>query len=136
MPISFDAAFGPHPAALALRAERMGVLASNIAHADTPGYQARDIDFKSVLAQRLTEQDAAGRKVRSWRTNAAHLPNPVLAEGAAVKYRQPWMPSPDSNTVDVQVEQGAMAENNIQWQAAYRFLNGKISALRTAIQGE
>jgi flagellar basal-body rod protein FlgB len=46
------------------------------------------------------------------------------------------MPSPDSNTVDVQIEQAALAENNIQWQAAYRFLNGKLTGLRTAIRGE
>lgn len=37
--------------ALMLRAERQRVLASNIANADTPGYQARDIDFSTMLAR-------------------------------------------------------------------------------------
>lgn len=37
--------------ALSLRAERQQVLAANIANADTPGYQARDIDFAAMLAR-------------------------------------------------------------------------------------
>ena len=37
--------------ALALRAHRQQVLASNIANADTPGYQAREFDFGRALAR-------------------------------------------------------------------------------------
>jgi flagellar basal-body rod protein FlgB len=37
--------------ALALRAERQAVLATNIANADTPNYKARDIDFATALAR-------------------------------------------------------------------------------------
>src|SRR5690554_159898 len=44
-----DAAFGIHPKALALGARRLEVLAANMANADTPGYKARDIDFRSAL---------------------------------------------------------------------------------------
>ena len=35
-----------HSDALLLRAERQRVLASNIANADTPGYVARDFNFR------------------------------------------------------------------------------------------
>ena len=49
MPISFDSALGIHQQALSLRTTRTEMLASNIANADTPGYKARDIDFKSAL---------------------------------------------------------------------------------------
>lgn len=132
MAISLDAALGPHAQALALRAQRMGVLANNIAHADTPGFQARDIDFNSALQARLHN---AGARMRQ--THAKHLPIPT-GSGAAqgLKYRLPLMPSADSNTVDVQVEQAQLAENNLQFQAAYRFLNGRITGLMTAIRGE
>ncbi|MCM0045341.1 MAG: flagellar basal body rod protein FlgB, partial [Burkholderiaceae bacterium] len=44
-----DQAFRFHQNALALRAERQQVLASNIANADTPNYKARDIDFRAAL---------------------------------------------------------------------------------------
>ena len=46
---SFADALGIHPTTVALRARRAEVLAANIANADTPGYQARDIDFRAVL---------------------------------------------------------------------------------------
>ena len=35
--------------ALTLRSERQRLIASNIANADTPGYQARDFDFAAAL---------------------------------------------------------------------------------------
>ena len=48
--------FGIHGAALTLRSQRMGVIASNIANAATPGYKARDIDFNAALDARLARQ--------------------------------------------------------------------------------
>ena len=36
--------------ALIVRAERQRVIASNIANADTPGYMARDVNFKDAMA--------------------------------------------------------------------------------------
>ena len=45
--------------ALTLRSERQRLIASNIANADTPGYQARDMDFAQTL-QAAT--GAAGRR--------------------------------------------------------------------------
>ena len=44
-----DALFGIHGTALALRSQRMAMLASNIANAGTPGFKARDIDFGKAL---------------------------------------------------------------------------------------
>ena len=41
---------GFHADALVLRAERQRVIASNIANADTPGYVARDVNFKQAIA--------------------------------------------------------------------------------------
>ena len=38
--------------ALKLRSQQMEFIASNIANADTPNYQAVDIDFKTALQQR------------------------------------------------------------------------------------
>ncbi|WP_239504844.1 flagellar basal body rod protein FlgB, partial [Enterobacter hormaechei] len=43
-----DNLFGVHGTALAVRSQRMGMLASNIANASTPGYKARDVDFRAA----------------------------------------------------------------------------------------
>ncbi len=44
-----DDAFRFQQQALNLLTRRQDILASNIANADTPGYQARDIDFSGQL---------------------------------------------------------------------------------------
>ena len=46
----FENIFGIHEQALLLQGQRVGVLATNLANADTPNYKARDIDFSAVLA--------------------------------------------------------------------------------------
>jgi flagellar basal-body rod protein FlgB len=119
-----DPLFGIHASALSIQRRRMELLASNIANADTPGYQARDIDFKEALAQALkgTESTAPGAAEGS--------------EGAAVKYRIPMQPAADGNTVDVQTEQGAYMDAAMHYQASLSFLDGRLRSLLTAITGE
>lgn len=110
-----DGLFGVHGAALELRGQRMGVLASNIANASTPGFKARDIDFRQALGQ--VEQGAT-------------------STAGALKYRVPVQPSMDGNTVELAAEQTAFAENAVQYQTTLSFLNGRISTITRALKGE
>jgi flagellar basal-body rod protein FlgB len=136
MRIGIDNALGVHPKALEMRAERTELLARNIANADTPGYKARDIDFNAILqAHKAGTSDPRGARVA--RTNSRHMVDPQTS-GVEVnlKYRNPIMPSLDGNTVDTQLEQAEFAKNNLQFQASFRFLNGKFKGMMTAIKGE
>ena len=45
-----DNPFGIHERALAVRSQRLELIAGNIANADTPHFKARDLDFKKILA--------------------------------------------------------------------------------------
>ncbi len=45
-----DALFGVHAQALGLWQSRAEVISSNLANADTPGFLARDLDFRKVMA--------------------------------------------------------------------------------------
>lgn len=133
MPLSLDAYLGVHSAALKLGSRRTELLATNLANADTPNYQARDIDFKAALAQAT---DAAGT-VKLASTNAAHLSTAGGADGAVqLKYRVPLAPALDGNTVDTQLEQAAFAENTVRYQATLSFLSAKFRGLMTAITGQ
>ena len=51
MSINFSKALGIHEQALTLRNQRTALLADNIANASTPGYKARDLDFRQILAE-------------------------------------------------------------------------------------
>ena len=55
-----DAEFAFGREALDVRATRQALISSNIANADTPGYQARDVDFAASLAGALRQQGAGG----------------------------------------------------------------------------
>ncbi|MEZ5558421.1 MAG: flagellar basal body rod protein FlgB [Pseudomonadales bacterium] len=136
MNISFDNALGPHAAALKLRDMRAELLARNIAHADTPGFKAQDIDFAAELSRRLGDAGAtADTRIRQ--TSGQHLPGPSGASGSVtLRYRTPLMGSFDGNTVDTQTEQAEFARNNMQLQAALRFLDGRFKGLMNAIKGE
>ncbi|HEY8507988.1 MAG TPA: flagellar basal body rod protein FlgB [Steroidobacteraceae bacterium] len=129
MPLNLDAYLGIHADALKLRGQRTELLATNLANADTPGYKARDIDFREALANASN-----GGSLRT--TNARHLSTASELGPAGLKYRVPLAPSLDGNTVDVQLEQAAFAENAVRFQATLTFLSARFRGLMTAITGE
>ncbi len=133
MPINFDTAFGIHDDALMLHGRRAGILAANLANADTPHYKARDIDFKAVLGQVSGTQGGP----RLTTTHPRHLAGTGSGvPGGELQYRVPHQPSLDGNTVDTDIEQAAFMENGLRYQASLRFLGGRIKTLMTAIRGD
>lgn len=132
MAISFDKAFGLHEAALKLRVERAGVLSSNLANADTPGYKARDINFQEALAAQMNG--------KSGRMQATHNGHVDMSNGGRPAheyiYRTPTQPSIDGNTVEENVEHAEFMKNNMEFQAAFQLLNSKFKGLSKAIRGE
>ena len=134
MPISFDSALGIHQKTLALRSQRAEMLASNIANADTPGYKARDIYFKSALAN--VEAQSAQSAHALTRTHSNHIQLNTPETNAEILYRVPNQSSLDGNTVDGQMEKSAFADNALRYQASITFLDGKFKGLMAAIKGE
>jgi flagellar basal-body rod protein FlgB len=130
-PMNFDDAFGIHERALLLRSQRAEVLAANLANADTPGYKARDFDFKTMLAN---EVDSSSR-LRT--TSSQHIQTEEgMVPPAQLLYRTPMQPSLDGNTVDTEQEHTAFSANAIEYQASLTFLNSKIAGIRKALRGE
>lgn len=132
MSINIDNAFGIHATAMTLRAQRAGLLAANLANADTPNYKARDLDFQQALADLMGE--GGGSDLRT--TDSRHL---TATEGGAMgvnlQYRVPMQPSLDGNTVDPRLEQGAFLKNAMAYQASVDFLNRKVQGLMLALRG-
>ena len=113
MAINFDSALGIHPHALQHRAVRSKVLASNLANVDTPGYKARDVEFRAVLSE--------------------HMSSAGVSE---VKYRNPYQNSLDGNTVELSVEQAAFAQNQMDFETSLMFLKSKADGIRHALEGK
>ena len=122
MSIDFDKAIGVHPNALKVRSDRTKILATNIANENTPGFQARDLDFSAAL-QRAMADDTAGLALDT--------------EGSAeTLYRVPYHPTQDGNTVEIGVEQAAFAQNASDFQTSLTFVNIKLKGLAKAISGQ
>ncbi|PZU57317.1 MAG: flagellar basal body rod protein FlgB [Sphingobium sp.] len=113
-----DSLFGVHGKALALRSQRLNLLASNIANASTPGYKARDIDFDAALKEASEKNDT------------------TQAVKDSMGYRIPLQPSLDGNTVELSTEQTLFAENAVKYQTTLSFLEGRINTLTRALKGE
>lgn len=131
MSLSIDNLFGMHTGALELWQRRTEVLAGNLANADTPGYLARDLDFRKALAAAGGPGD--GTLPLAAPTSGQIDPNAQARDVPA--YRVPTQPSMDGNTVDAQVEQAAFAANGVHYQASLAFITAQIRMLRTAITG-
>ena len=113
-----DQLFGMHGNALALRSQRLALLASNIANAATPGYKARDMDFTKALSS-ANEGSSVDQ-----------------AASGALGYRVPLEPSLDGNTVELSTEQTIFAENAVQYRTTLSFLEGRINTVMQALKGE
>lgn len=132
MAITFDKALGIHQHTLGIRTERAEVLASNMANVDTPNYKARDIDFKTALAQAKSSQ--LGRQNLAL-TNERHI-----AAGSQMspemKFRVPNQPDTgDGNTVDIQTERSHYLQNALEYQSSVQFLSGKFKGITKALKG-
>ncbi len=125
--------------ALTLRAERQRLIASNIANADTPGYQARELDFARALREATGGASDNATAALSL-THAAHV---SAGSGARAQphllYVRPAQDNLDGNTVDLDRERAAAADNAVKYEATLRFINSHVrslsEAMRSAQQG-
>lgn len=135
--------------ALVLRAERQRVLASNIANADTPGYIARDFNFKEALSLQTKQSDSElsssgkGLSLSSGtsETNRKHLSlsglsNSELSGTDAMAYGVQTQPSVDGNSVDMDRERAAFVDNSVRYESTLRFINSQSKTILSAIQGQ
>ncbi|WP_230351817.1 flagellar basal body rod protein FlgB [Lelliottia sp. WAP21] len=131
-----DAALRFQQEALNLRAQRQEILAANIANADTPGYQARDMDFSSELKKVMERGRAEGTGVALALTSARHIPAQAMtAPSTDLLYRIPDQPSLDGNTVDMDRERTQFADNSLKYQVGLTVLGGQIKGMQTVLQG-
>jgi flagellar basal-body rod protein FlgB len=89
---------------------RQKLVASNIANADTPGYQTKDIDFHTELASQMSDGKL----------------NVVEVSGLRTKN--------DGNNVDMDREARLLAENALKFSVAENLAHSEIASIRTAIE--
>jgi flagellar basal-body rod protein FlgB len=102
--------------ALDLTSTRQGLVSQNVANIDTPGYKARDIDFRQELQRALGDDEAL-------------QPAPVAREVPGLVER------PDGNNVSLDRESLLMAQNQLAFQVDVQLLRAEFNRLQQAING-
>jgi len=94
---------------------RQTLVSSNLANIDTPGYHARDVDFRGELARAVNGEDSG-------------LTSPFVVPVAGLVER------PDGNNVSADREALLLAEVQLQFKAATVVLRAEFAQLSTAIR--
>ncbi len=137
--------------ALELRSKRNALLASNIANVDTPGYKARDLDFRKLMKGYMKDLEVEARAQKGHgiesapvialdqkepaellpsATNPRHLTRlPETEPRGLMVSSERGVP----NNVDLDEQMSRLSENNLQYQAAIQMLVKKFEMLREAV---
>jgi len=109
---------------------RQGVLAENIANADTPGYQARDV-------KEYTFQDHIGRQafgLSTATTTSGHIAATISGQGAVKAEEQDTFEiTPSGNSVVLEEQMMKITENQMDYQAATTLYTKGLGLIRTAL---
>jgi flagellar basal-body rod protein FlgB len=127
----FDKTTAALGTALNMRLLKHNLISSNVANAETPGYHAKKMDFEEALARALDIDGVRGM-------STSHGEHFSVGAGSVAKTRPDIYENPegainnDGNTVDLEREMSALAENTVMYKAALSLINKKLAALRYA----
>ncbi len=107
--------------ALDLRAQRQGMIQSNIANMETPGYTAQDIPFAKVMAK------AQAGKGELARTHPGHLKVDPGQSAASVEVARQKRP------VDLDEEMVKLSENQLMYQVTAKLVSKRFEGMQYAI---
>lgn len=127
----FDKTTDALGAAVHFRNLKHNVISSNIANAETPGYAAKKMDFENALARAL-DIDGKGALSTSHPDHIAIGGQPTSAVTPDIYDNPEGATNNDRNTVDLEKEMSALAENTIMYRAALQLINKKLATLRYA----
>jgi len=110
---------------------RNEVISNNIANNDTPGFKASKVEFESVMAAAVHNDNLALHV-----TNERHIPGRAgdadHVEAQVVTDRS-TSAGLDENNVDIESEMAALAKNTIEYYTLVNKINSEFRKLDTAI---
>ena len=119
---------------------RQALIAQNVAHADTPGWRARDLSpFAETYAAEAARGDALPADFIMRATRAGHvLPGAEQLSGTAAESRfvtAIGAASPNGNTVSVEDQMGRAAEAKLDHDLALGVWRSAMGILRASLRG-
>lgn len=113
--------------------ERQDVVSQNIANANTPGYQAKDL--KPLKFDDLMKSTSAASSVQLASTNQKHLGglNGGANNFASDKNITPFEVSPTGNKVVIEEEVMKVAKNSMEYQKTTNIYRKMLQMFKTAV---
>ncbi len=114
---------------------RQTVIAENIANANTPSYQAKELsqpDFKAILERQRTNKLPAGALSR---TSQMHIggQNKTDATTGAPDVDKDWETTPSGNSVVLEEQMMKLAENQLDYQTITALYSKSIKLMKMAV---
>lgn len=103
------------------RMAKQGLIQSNIANLDTPGYNRQDFPFAKVMEATLDQRGQLAR------TNKAHIALDPLDVSQNISF------SNDKRPVDLDEEMLHLSQNQLMYQVTTKILSKKFEYLKYAI---
>jgi len=123
MPSLFGKVYQALEKSLDIAKYQHGLISSNVANVDTPGYTTKEISFKKTLSKALGDDT----DIDLVTTNPSHI---ALTQGEI-----PYVKSVrDSKPVDIDIEMSKLAQNNLRYKLAAETLARKFSGMKDLIQ--
>ena len=122
--------------ALDYASTRQGALADNIANINTPGYQRKDASFASVLAAADPSGESAGGALSLERDDPGQLDfagDPASGK-VSIETDSGGAMRVDGNNVDLDIEMGRLAKNQIYYQGLAELVGNQFAGLRFVIE--
>lgn len=110
---------------LKVRSFRHGVLSSNIANVDTPGFRRKEVPFKEIM------QSYLGQDLPLKRTDPRHFPQSPLSQRDWI--REPSNDVGTPNNVSLEEEMSKLVENHLLYQATLEALIKELNFLKEAL---
>jgi len=107
--------------ALDARMERQGLIQSNIANIETPGYNVQDFSFSAVMKNAMLQRGKLAQ------TNERHLGLDPITLSESLEF------SNEKRPVDLDEEMQKLSENQLMFQATSKIIANKFNSLKLAI---
>ena len=112
--------------------KRQGVLAQNIANADTPGYQSQDltkVDFGAVL-----KNVSKAGTIRMTATDPMHMPGPDAVKSAKdAKDKMTYEVAPDSNGVILEEQMVKANQTQMDYNMVTNLMSKQVAMYKIAL---
>ena len=124
MPVNklFDSNIALMGKSLNLRSERQGLIQSNIANLETPGYKVQDFSFNRVMETVMANQGTLSR------TQPGHIGLDPVETSRSLDFKA------EDRPVDLDEEMVKLSENQLMFEVVAKLIAKKFDGLRYAIE--